>query len=137
MATTDPAPEAVEAQLEETAPGYLGRVRRLAAARSLPATLEGRVGRALDTVEEASRIDVTPPVISSRRMGRVMKEGVGTLVRFYMIHLADQVTDLGNSVSWMGRSLADYVSHLESEVTSLRAQVDDLEERVRQLEEGR
>ena len=134
MTATDPALEAAADRLEQAAPGYLARVRRLAAARAVPTTPAGRVERALELVDQTARIDINAPVVSNRRVGRVMKKVVGTLIRFYMIHMADQVTDLGDSVSWLGRALNDYLVGLESEVTRLRGQVGDLQARIESLE---
>ena len=134
MTATDPALEAAADRLEQAAPGYLARVRRLAAARAVPTTPAGRVERALELVDQTAQIDINAPVVSNRRLGRVMKKVVGTLIRFYMIHMAHQVTDLGDSVSWLGRALNDYLVGLESEVTRLRGQVGDLQARIEALE---
>lgn len=134
MTSTDPALDEAAARLESLAPGYLERVRRLARARSVAPTPAGRVAQALELVDEASVCNVDAPAVSRRRSGRVMKRLVGTLVRFYMLHMAGQVTDLGGSVSCLGGALADYIADLEAEVGRLRAEVSDLEERVSRLE---
>ena len=129
---TQPAPpslETAEARLQEIAPGYLDRIRRKAAELGVARTPLERARRSIDLVTETSHINPSAPVASHRRSGRIMKRGVGMLTYFYIRFIVDQVQDMGESASWMGTALCDYVAGLESEVASLR-------ERVRRLEEA-
>ncbi|HWE53888.1 MAG TPA: hypothetical protein VG435_00145 [Acidimicrobiales bacterium] len=125
------APESVEqaaARLEEMAPGYLATVRWRAAEMGVPRTRTERVRRSIGLVAEYAYINPDAPTDSSRLVGRVVKRVVGSVTRFYILRIVHQVTDLGESASWMGQALCDYVGSLEAEV-------DDLRERVRRLEE--
>lgn len=120
--------EAAAARLEEIAPGYLDRIRRRAADLGVPRTPLDRARRAVDLVEETSHINPAVPVSSTKRTGRVLKQGVGKLTYFYIRFIADQVVDLGESSSWMGTALCDYVAGLEAEVRSLSERVARLEQ---------
>lgn len=126
--TAPDALEAAAARLEEVAPGYLDRIRRRAAELGVPRTPLERARRAIDLVAETAHINPAAPVGSTRRTGRVLKQGVGMLTYFYIRFIADQVVDLGESASWMGSALCDYVAGLEAEVTSLQQRVARLEE---------
>lgn len=132
-----PSPETLEhaaARLEEIAPGYLDRIRGRAAELGIPRTPRRRAERAVDLVVETARIDPNAPIGSHRRSGRVAKRVVGTLIRFYVLSVTDQVSDLGESVSWMGTALCDYVAALEDEVAALSERVDRLEGRLEQAQ---
>ena len=120
--------EAAAARLEEIAPGYLDRIRRRAADLGVPRTPLERARRAVDLVEETSHINPAVPVSSTRRTGRILKQGVGKLTYFYVRFVADQVVDMGESASWMGTALCDYVAGLEAEVTALAERVARLEQ---------
>ena len=125
------APDSLEAaasRLEEIAPGYLDRIRRRAAELGVPRTPLERAQRAVDLVTETAHINPAAPVTSTSRTGRILKQGVGRLTYFYVRFIADQVVDLGESASWMGTALCDYVAGLEAEVGSLRERVARLEE---------
>lgn len=121
--------EQAAARLESVAPGYLATVRRRAAELGRPATENERVRRSIGLVAESAYVNADAPTDSGRRFGRVMKVAVATVTRFYFLHVVGQVTDLGESTSWMGQALCDYVAGLDAEVADLR-------ERVRRLEEG-
>lgn len=126
---TPPEPvEQAAARLEEMAPGYLDRIRRRAAELGVPRNPQERARRSVDLVVETARIDANAPIGSHRLSGRIAKRVVGTLTRFYVLSLADQMTDLGESTSWMGAALCDYVAGLEAEVHALRERVTRLEE---------
>lgn len=116
-------------RLERIAPGYLELVRRRAAELGLPPTREARARRTVELVAQAAPIDATPPIASARRIVQAAKRGVGTLVRFYALHLAGQVSTLGDSTALMGEALCDYVAGLEREVSELRERVARLEGR--------
>lgn len=118
------------ARLEEIAPGYLARVRRRAGQLGLPRSPADRARRSIELVTDTAHIDANAPVLSSRPAGRFVKRVVRSLVRFYFVWLGEQIADLGESTSWMGTALLDYVAGLEAEIADLR-------ERVRCLEEGR
>ena len=120
--------EVAAARLEEIAPGYLDRVRRRAAELSVPRTRLAQVQRSIDMVVQTARIDPNAPVESRSRPLRLVKRVVGKLMRFYMLYLSEQVIDLGESTSWMGTALCDYVAGLETEVAELRERVARLEE---------
>lgn len=125
------APESLEAaaaRLEEIAPGYLDRIRGRAARLGVPRTRLERTRRSIDLVVQAAQINPAAPVDSGRPAGRVVKRVVGMLTFFYIRFLAEQVTDLGESASWMGSALCDYVAGLEAEVDALRERVTRLEE---------
>jgi hypothetical protein len=125
-------PESLEeaaGRLEEIAPGYLERVRGLAVAMGVAPTPAARARRAVDRVVGAARIDPGPPLRSRRRSRKAARRVIGSLMRFYIGFVTEQVTDLGESASWMGTALCDYVDGLEAEVAALR-------DRVRCLEEG-
>ena len=122
--------EEAAARLEHIAPGYLDQVRRAAGDLSVPSTTEARMARSLDMVGETAHVDANVPTGSSRLVARVVKKIVALLIRWYMVYLADQVADLGYSVSWMGRALQEYIAGLESEVADLRTEVADLRARV-------
>ncbi|HET6963709.1 MAG TPA: hypothetical protein VFH58_02985 [Acidimicrobiales bacterium] len=127
------SPETVEeaaARLEQIAPGYLDRIRRRAAELGLPRTPADGARRSIDIVVDSSRLNLDVPTASQRMAGRVVKRGVAVMVRFYLVFMAEQIRDLGESTSWMGTALYNYVAGLESEVAELR-------ERVRCLEEAR
>jgi hypothetical protein len=128
MAAGPESLEAAAARLEARAPGYLELVRRRAAELGLPRTPEERVRRMIGLVSQAAPIDANAPVASPRRSVRLAKQGVGALVRFYMLHLAGQVATLGGSTALMGEALCDYVAGLEQEVAELRARVARLEQ---------
>jgi hypothetical protein len=119
--------DAAAARLEEIAPGYLERIRKRAAGMGVPRTPTERARRSIDLVVEAARINPNAPLVSRRRSGRFLKRVVGSLARFYVVFVADQVTDLGESASWMGSALCDYVDGLEAEVVALRERVTRLE----------
>ncbi|HET9075874.1 MAG TPA: hypothetical protein VFN68_02995 [Acidimicrobiales bacterium] len=129
----DPALTEAAERLERQAPGYLSRVRRLAADLGLPPTPAARVVQAIGLVDDTAQVNADAPTQSNRAAGRYLKTGIGVLVRWYMLHLSGQVSNLGGSVSWMGRALYDYTAGLESEVTRLRAEVDELRSRVDQM----
>lgn len=120
---------AAEARLEQIAPGYLARVRQRAESVGLPRTPVERARRSIELVAESAVVDPNPPTRSRLLPVRLLKRVLGKLMRFYILFLAEQVTDLGVGTSWMGSALCDYVVGLEAEVVDLR-------ERVRRLEEG-
>jgi hypothetical protein len=126
---SDPGLEAAAARLEEIAPGYLDRIRKATAGMSVPRTPPERARRAIDLVVATAQINPNAPLLSRRRSGRFIKRVIGSLVRFYVVFVAGQITDLGESASWMGTALCDYVEGLETEVAMLS-------ERVRRLEEA-
>jgi hypothetical protein len=128
LVTAPDSPEEAAARLEEIAPGYLDRIRRRAAELGVPKTPLERARRAVDLVTETSHINPAAPAGSSRRSGRVLKQAVGRLTYFYVRFIADQVVDLGESTSWMGSALCDYVAGLEVEVASLKERVARLEQ---------
>ncbi len=117
-----------ESELERRSPGYLAKVRRLASELGVPRTREEQVRRAVHLVDSASRIRVDAPTDSARTAGRYAKRAVGTLTRFYVVHIAGQVTELGQSTAWMGTALLEYVAELEKRVAALEAEVASLRE---------
>jgi hypothetical protein len=118
---------AAEAErLEQLAPGYLARVRAAAAARGLAPTPAGRARQAVDLLDQTARISPDVPLASANPLARVLKLIVNRLVRWYMIYITDQATELGVSVSWVGRAMLDYIGRLESEVAGLRREVEEL-----------
>ncbi|MDA8043682.1 MAG: hypothetical protein M0Z30_00340 [Actinomycetota bacterium] len=126
-----PVTESVEAaarRLETIAPGYLDQIRERAAAMAVPPTPAGRARRAVDMVGASARINADVPAASRRRSARLLKRGVGVLTRFYFLHLTEQLTDMGEATSWMGRALCEYVESLEVEVSDLRTRVARLEQ---------
>lgn len=129
----NPALEAAAERLERQAPGYLARARRLAGDLGLPPSPAERVTRAIDLVDETAQVNADASTYSAQLVGRVMKTAVGRLVRWYMLHLAGQVANLGGSVSWLGRALYDYTSEVEKELQALRSEVEQLRARVDQL----
>lgn len=129
MTVTPETPEQAGARLEEIAPGYLDRIRRRAADLGLPPTPRDGARRSIDIVIDQSRLNLDVPTASRTRPGRLLKRLVAVLVRFYLVFVAEQIRDLGESTSWMGTALYNYVAGLEAEVAELR-------ERVARLEEG-
>lgn len=121
---------AAAARLEEAAPGWLDEVRRRAAALGVPRTPGERARRAVDLVTATASVSADAPVLSRRRSAATVKRAVGTLTRFYFLHVVSQVNEMGESTAWMGSALCDYVAALEAEV-------EDLRRRVTRLEEGR
>ena len=121
-------------RLERESPGYLGLARRLAADIGLPPTPAARVERAIDLIDETAQVNADAPTTSSSEWGRAAKTVVGRFVRWYMLHMADQVANLGSSVSWMGRAMYDYTAGLEAELAQLRDEVDRLRARLEDLE---
>ena len=130
----DPALDAAAERLERQSPGYLARARRLAGDLGLPPTPAERVVRAMDLVDETAQVNADASTYSAQLVGRVMKTAVGRLVRWYMLHMAGQVANLGSSVSWLGRAMYDYTAGLEAEVSRLRVEVDQLRARVDELQ---
>lgn len=126
--TAPDSPEEAASRLEEIAPGYLDLIRRRAGELGVARTPLERARRAIDLVTQTSHINPAAPVGSNRRSGRILKQGVGRLTYFYVRFIADQVVDLGESASWMGSALCEYVAGLEVEVASLRERVARLEE---------
>lgn len=125
-------PEALQeaaARLEAEAPGYLARVRRSAAALARPDGERDRARQAIAITVETAQVTPNVPFASRRLVGRVMKRVIGTLTRFYFVHLTSQVVEFAEASAWMGQSLLDYTATLEAELAALR-------ERVRRLEEG-
>ena len=133
-ALPDPALEAAAERLERQAPGYLARTRRLAAGLGLPPTPAERVVRAIDLVDETAQVNADASTYSAQVWNRVMKTTVGRLVRWYMLHMAGQVANLGGSVSWLGRALYDYTAGLEAEVQRLKVEVEQLKARVEEMQ---
>ena len=125
--------EAAE-RLEREFPGYLALARRLAAEIGLPTTPAARVERAIDLPDETSQVNADAPTTSSTEWGRAAKTVIGRFVRWYMLHMAGQVANLGSSASWLGRVMYDYTAGLEAEVVRLRDEVDQLRARVEALE---
>lgn len=121
---TDLAAEAE--RLEQVAPGYLARIRAAAAARGLASTPAGRARHAVDLLDQAARISPDVPLASANPAARVLKRIVNRLVRWYMIYITDQTTELGVSASWVGRAMLDYIGGLESEVADLRRELEEL-----------
>lgn len=121
--------EAAAARLEQIAPGYLDRIRRRAAELGVPRTPLERARRSIDLVVQTTQINPAAPVASGRRSGRMVKRVVGMLTYFYVRFVVDQVTDLGESTSWMGTALCDYVAALEADLDGLRERVTRLEDR--------
>lgn len=130
----DPALEAAAERLERQAPGYLARTRRLAAGLGLPPTPAERVARALDLVDETAQVNADASTWSPQIWNRAMKTAVGRLVRWYMLHIAGQVANLGGSVSWLGRAQYEYTAGLEAELQRLRVELDQLKARVEGME---
>ena len=122
-----PELEAAAARLEEVAPGYLAEIRSRAAALALPKTTAERARRSVDLVMRTARIDPNAPVSSRRLSSRAVKRAVGTLARFYVAFIAEQVIDLGESAALMGGALCDYIDGLEAEIADLRERVGRLE----------
>ena len=114
--------------MESEAPGYLARVRKQAAALARPATEQERARRAIAVVVNNAQIHPNVPFASRRLVGRLLKRVIGTLIRFYIIHINSQVVEFAESSAWMGQSLLDYAESLEAEVATLRARVRRLEE---------
>jgi len=126
------------------APGYLARVRTAAAERALPTSPKEQARRALELVEETSSIGVSPPppgaggwrraakmlaspsTVARRGSVRLIKSFASRLLRWYVAQVTGQVSELGSSISLLGRSLFEYTAHLESEVAALRAEVERL-----------
>lgn len=115
-------------QAPESQEAYLDRVRRRAAELGLPRTPAKRARRSVDLVEATAQINPHAPVQSTRRSGLLVKRVVGTLTHFYVRHVAEQVTELGESASWMGTALCDYIAGLEAEIADLRERVSRLEQ---------
>ena len=120
--------EAAAVRLDEIAPGYLDRIRRRAAEIAVPRTPLDRARKSIDLLTEVSQVDPNAPVDSDRRSGRFLKRVVRKLTFFSIRFITQQTADLGESASWMGTALCDYVAGLESEVVSLRERVTRLEE---------
>jgi uncharacterized protein YceH (UPF0502 family) len=126
-------PESLEeaaARLEHIEPGYLAKVRRRASALGVPTTNRERVRRSIGLTVETAHINADVPSASNRRVGRMMKRGISTLTRFYMLHVVSQVNEFAESSAWMGQALMDYTAALEAEVDQLRERVRCLEERL-------
>ncbi|MDE3205316.1 MAG: hypothetical protein KGQ66_14005 [Acidobacteriota bacterium] len=119
---------AAAARLEAARPGYLEQVRRRADDMGVPKTPVGRARKAVSMVVATARINPDVPTHSRRRVTALVKRGVAVLTRFYVLHLTEQLTELGESTSWMGTAICDYVAGLEAEVADLRARVARLEE---------
>lgn len=129
MTATPETLEEAAARLEAVAPGYLERIRRRAAELGVPRTPRDRARRSVDIVAESATLNLAAPTASRNPVGRVVKRVVAKLVRFYLVFVAEQIRDLGESASWMGNALYEYTAGLEAEVADLR-------ERVRRLEEA-
>ena len=120
--------EEAAARLEALAPGYLDRIRHRAAQMGVPTTPAGRAERAVAMVVATARINPDVPAESRRRSTRLLKRAVGVLTRFYFMHVTEQVTEFGESTSWMGTALCQYIEGLETEVAELRERVARLEQ---------
>ncbi len=120
--------EAAVARLEAARPGYLDQVRRRAEDMGVAKTPAGRARKAVSMVAATARINPDVPTHSRRRVTALVKRGVAVLTRFYVLHLTEQLTELGESTSWMGTAICDYVAGLETEVAELRTRVARLEE---------
>jgi len=120
--------EGAAAQLERIAPGYLDRIRARVAALAVPRTPQEQVRRSVQLVLDTAQINPNAPLVSDRRSGRFVKRVIGSLTRFYILAITRQVTELGESTSWMGAALYDYVAGLEAELADLRERVRCLEE---------
>lgn len=130
MLPTDDTLAEAAARLEAMAPGYLDRVRRQAAALGRPATEVDRARQAIATTVERAPVSVIPPLVSRKRFGRAVKHAISVAVRFNLLHVAAQVTDLAEASAWMGQAVLDYAVSLETEVADLRERVRRLEERL-------
>lgn len=133
-----------ESRLEQTAPGYLARVRASAAERALPSGPQAHARRVLQLLEEMSVANVAPPApspggwkralkmltnpsaVARRGSVRLVKSFAGRLLRWYVAQVTGQVSELSTSVWLLGQSLLDYSEHLESEIAALRAEVERL-----------
>jgi hypothetical protein len=121
------SPEDAAARLEERAPGYLDAVRRRTAELAVPPTAGGRARRSIGLVADTSKINPDAPQAARRWSARLVKRVVGRATRFYVVHLTDQLAEFGESTSWMGSALCDYIDSLEAEVADLRERVGRLE----------
>ena len=128
MVVTPEALADATSRLEASSPGYLARVRRQAAALARPATEKERARRAIAVTVETAHINPNVPFASANLVGRLLKRVIGTLVRFYVLHINSQVVEFAESSAWMGQSLLDYTESLEKEVVALKARVRRLEE---------
>ena len=98
-------------------------MRAAAAALAVPDRTDD-IRAAVAAIEEHAHVDPDPPVDANRREAAYAKRVVSRLVRFSNHHLAAQMSGLGWSVAWFGRTAAERIEALEREVADLRARLD-------------
>lgn len=131
---TDPA--ASEARLAELAPGYLERVRTTAGRLAVPDHEPSDVRAALQSLEDATIVDVDIPTASRQPMLRVLKRTIKGLIGWYLRYLGQQITALGEAVVHVGATLADRTDEIEARAAAVEQQLTELTVRVEHLERG-
>jgi hypothetical protein len=122
-------------RLEAVAPGYLERVRELAARLGVAQAGDDARG-ALAVVEDLAVIDVDAPTASTLMPVGWLKAVIKRLVRWYLGYVGRQMTAFGQAVADLGGLLLERTEAVESATTALRADLDELGQRVRSLEQA-
>jgi hypothetical protein len=130
-----PSPVRDESRLSLVDAGYLAQIRGAMSRLGRRADADDHgVPAALADVEDAATIDIEVPTASQRRAGRVVKQVIKKLTRWYLRYLAQQTTVLGRATLRLGAALAQQADRLEDTTSGLVDEVARLRERVERLE---
>lgn len=110
--------------------GFLARVRGAAARMGAADVAADDIRGSLALVEGLMTIDVEAPAASSRRTVVLAKRGFRRVARWYLRHLAQQVTSLGEAILRAETAMAGRLETVEQRVEEFAG----LRERVEQLE---
>lgn len=131
----DSSPPEAESSLSVADARYLAQIRGAMARigrRSGPD--ESDVASALADLADAATIDIEVPTASNVRAGRVAKQVIKRLTRWYLRYLAHQTTVLGQAATRFGTAMAERTDRLEDTASGLTDELGRLRERVERLE---
>jgi hypothetical protein len=115
---------------------YVDRVRASLSDFSVSEKAETDARAALAALEGLFNFDVDVPTESDVPGGRLAKDAVRRMIRWYLLHLSRQMTAFAHAVTHLEALTVKQVARLEQDSVNLRERTDWLEERLERLERG-
>jgi hypothetical protein len=114
----------------------IDRVRAALKGFAVSDDAETDAGAALAALEGLSDFDVDVPTESDVPGGRLAKDAVRRVIRWYLLHLSRQMTAFAHAVTHLEAIMVKQAARLEQDSVNLQERVDRLEERLERLERG-